>query len=53
MGVFQILHDFWVKQLPFFADFQILYYVLDLASILVFFRLLFSLSGMLFPNRRV
>lgn len=50
--MFQILHDFWVNQLPFFSDFQIMYYVMDLITIMVFFRLLFSLSELIFPNRR-
>lgn len=52
MSAFQILHDFWVAQMPFFSDFQIMYYVMDLFSILVFFRLLFSVSDMMFPSRR-
>lgn len=50
--MFQILHDFWINQLPFFSDFQIMYYVMDLITILVFFRLLFSISELIFPNRR-
>lgn len=53
MSVFQILHDFWVAQMPFFSDFQIMYYVMDIVSILVFFRLLFSLSELIFPARRL
>lgn len=50
--MFQIFHDFWMEQLPFFSDFQIMYYVMDLITILVFFRLLFSLPELIFPNRR-
>lgn len=52
MKTFQILHDFWVTQLPFFADFQIMYYVMDLLTILTFFRLLFSVCELVFPSRR-
>lgn len=50
--MFQILHNFWVEQLPFFNDFQMMYYVMDLITILIFFKLLFSLSELVFPTRR-
>lgn len=48
--MFQIFHDFWVQQLPFFQDFYVMYYVLDLFTFIVFFRLLFSLANLIFPG---
>lgn len=48
--MFQIFHDFWVQQLPFFQDFYAMYYVLDLFTFIVFFRLLFSISSLVFPG---
>lgn len=51
MGTFMILHNFWVEQAPMFNDFQVVYYILDLVTILAFFRILFSLSSLFFSNR--
>lgn len=50
--MFQILHEFWVNQCPFFNDFYAMYYVLDLLTILIFFRLLFSLADLMFIGGR-
>lgn len=50
--MFQILHDFWVEQLPFFSDFQLMYYVMDLFTIIMFFKLLFGISQLTYFNRR-
>ena len=50
--MFQILNYFWVAQLPFFSDFQIMYYVMDLLTVITFFRLLFSMCELVFPTSR-
>ncbi len=44
--MFQVLHDFWVEQLPMFqGTFEIFYVVMDCLTIILFFRLLFALGS--------
>jgi len=38
--MFQIVHNFWVEQLPFFNTYPFVYFVLDLISIIAFFRII-------------
>lgn len=52
MGVFQMFHNFWVEQCPMFSNFQIMYYILDIITILTFLKLLFSVSSLIFGNNR-
>lgn len=37
------IHEFWTTQCPFFNDVQFIYYILDLASILIFFKIVITI----------
>ena len=51
--MFEIMHNFWVEQLPMFqGQFEVFYVIMDCLTVIVFFRLLFSLGNIFTGGRR-
>lgn len=52
--MFKILHDFWVAQLPMFAnDYEFMYLIMDILTVFVFLKLIiFELPDSFFRRRK-
>lgn len=47
------IHEFWLQYFPqFMTDCYFIYYILDFASILIFFKVMFSLPSYLMGMRK-